>query len=92
MYPFNWPLAKTLGSIGVPLLIKVRVFHDDEADVYVASSPNVRGLNIEATTLDELRKEVELTLPDLIDLNDKMTAQTISHTHAHLSFCTPLHA
>ncbi len=92
MYPFNWPLARSLGAIGVPLLIKIQVFHDDEANVYVASSPNVKGLHIEAESLDELRKEVELTLPELVSINDNVSLNKIRNSHAHLSFCTPLHA
>lgn len=92
MYPFNWPFAKTISSLGLPLLIKIQVFYDDEAEVYIATSPMVKGLIIEADSLDEIRKEVELTLPELLELNNNLTKSEINHQHARLQFNTPLHA
>lgn len=91
MYPFNWPLAEIFNSLGVPLLIVVKVEHDDEAGVYIATSPNVKGLVVEAETLDEVRNEVSLILPDLIEMNYKhMSAR--KQNNACLEFRTPLHA
>ena len=69
MYPLNWPLSKVMGAIGIPLLIKIEVSYDADAKVYFASSPTVKGLNIEADSLDDVKKEVELTLPELLELN-----------------------
>lgn len=91
MYPLNWPLSKMVAFLGVPLSIKIEVIFDPEAKVYIATSPNVRGLVVEAATLDETKKEVELVLPDLISLNHfNVPAQGSKHTHLH--FSTDLHA
>ena len=43
--------------MGVSLLIKVEIIHDNEANVYVATSPDLKGLVVEAETLDELEKK-----------------------------------
>jgi len=89
MYPLNWPFSMFFASLGVPLLIKVEVIFDAEANVYIATSPAVRGLVIEAATLDEIRTEVELALPELLALNHKNNdMHNIKQTH--LQFNTHL--
>jgi predicted RNase H-like HicB family nuclease len=52
--------------------IKIIVSYDEESKVYFGSSPMVKGLNIEANSLDEIRKEFEITLPELLELNEGM--------------------
>jgi hypothetical protein len=69
MYRLGWYFATLLAKIGVPLLIKVDIMHDDEANVYVATSSDVQGLVIEAETLDELEREVLWAVPELLELN-----------------------
>lgn len=39
---------------------------DDEARVWVASSPDLRGLNTESDTLDALLKKLDVMIPDLL--------------------------
>jgi Domain of unknown function (DUF1902) len=90
MYPLNWPLSIFFASLGVPLLIKVEVIFDADAHVYVATSKNVRGLVVEAATLDEIRTEVELVLPELLNLNHLDTL-AYHNKHTHLQFNTNLH-
>lgn len=91
MYPFNWPLAMFFASLGVPLLIKVEVIFDADANVYVATSPTIRGLVIEANTLDNIRSEVEMALPELLNLNH--TGNKLrSNNQTHLQFNTQLTA
>lgn len=92
MYPFNYPFAKFISAIGIPVYIKIEAFLDEEAGVYVASSPNVKGLHVEAESLDELRKEIELTLPGLLEINETCKKNYIPKHHAHLNICTPIHA
>lgn len=92
MYPFNYPFARQLGNLGIPLSIKIMVNKDDEANVYYAYSPNVKGLHVEADTLDQLQKEVLETLPVILEINDGLTLEEITHRAPHLSICTPLHA
>ena len=57
MYRVGWPFWKNLARLGIPLLIRVRIRRDDEAHVFVATSPDLDGLVVEAKTLDELRSE-----------------------------------
>lgn len=44
--------------LGVSLLIKVDVVHDKEAGVFVATSQDLRGLVVEAASIEELFSEV----------------------------------
>ena len=44
MYRLGWPCAAFFAEMGVPLLIKVEIIHDNEANVYVATSPDLKGL------------------------------------------------
>ena len=89
MYPLNWPLSMFLGSIGVPLLIKVEVLFDAYSNVYVATSPNVHGLVVEADSLDQVRAEVESVLPELLVMNHLVDAKYHNH-HTRLQFSTNL--
>ena len=91
MYPLNWPLSMFFSSLGVPLLIKVDVIFDTDANVYVATSPTVRGLVIEADTLDSIRAEVEMALPELLNLNH-LDSKLRSHKQTNLQFNTHLNA
>ncbi|MFI3185794.1 MAG: DUF1902 domain-containing protein [Methylococcaceae bacterium] len=69
--------------MGIPLLIKVEIIHDDEANVYVATSSDLKGLVVEAEALDELEKEVLDLAPQLLELNNP---KLHSKTATHLSF------
>jgi predicted RNase H-like HicB family nuclease len=91
MYPLNWPLSMFFASLGVPLLINVVVLFDNEAGAYVATSPSVRGLVIEASTLDEIRTEVEAALPELLTLNHKY-GKLSRHKQTNLQFNTHLNS
>lgn len=68
MYRIGYPFWRTLGGAGVPLTLRVNVLHDEEANVFVATSNDLRGLVCEARTLDELVKEVESSVDELLDL------------------------
>lgn len=86
MYRLGWPLAAFVAELGLSLLIKVEIIHDNEANVYVATSPDLKGLVVEAETLDELEKEVWSLVPELLML-DKPTLRTKAATH--LAFFQP---
>ncbi|MFZ2449464.1 MAG: DUF1902 domain-containing protein [Methylovulum miyakonense] len=58
MYRLSWPCATFFAGIGLSLLIKVEIIHDDQANVYVATSPDLKGLVVEAETLDELARRM----------------------------------
>lgn len=72
MYRLGWPCAAFFASFGMPLLIKVEIIHDKEADVYIATSPDLKGLVVEAQTLVELEKEVWYLVPELLVLDMPM--------------------
>ena len=57
---------------------------DNEANVYVATSPTVRGLVIKAASLDEIRAEVEKALPELLTLNH-LDNELRNHKHIYIS-------
>lgn len=59
----GWRLAFKLGAT---LIYRVDVVRDVEAGVYVATSPDVRGLVAEASTMDDLFREVDAGAEELI--------------------------
>lgn len=80
MYRLGWPFAAFFSEMGVPLLIKVEIIHDNEANVYVATSSDLKGLVVEAETLDELEKEVLDLAPQLLAFDSpKLRAKTATH-------------
>ena len=86
MYRLGWPGATFLAKMGLSLLIKVEIIHDKLANVYVATSPDLKGLIVEAETLDELEKEVWDLVPELLTL-DMPTLRV--KTATHVSFFQP---
>ncbi len=57
-YRVGFPFWKIAARAGIPLNVVVCIHRDDEAGVYFAHSPGLRGLVVEAETLDALRDEV----------------------------------
>ena len=49
--------------------VVVKASWDDEAGVWVAVSDDVPGLAVEATSTDELEKELKAAIPLLLSLN-----------------------
>lgn len=49
-------------------LFSIDAAWDDEANVWLATSADVPGLVVEAETWPSLMHEIELVLPDLLDL------------------------
>ena len=47
----------------------VNVNWDDEADVWVATSKDIEGLAIEASTMDALIERLKIVIPELMELN-----------------------
>ena len=80
MYRLGWSCTTFFAEIGVPLLIKVEIIRDNEANVYVATSPDLKGLVVEAETLDELEKEVWDLVPELLSLDKpKLRVKAVTH-------------
>jgi Domain of unknown function (DUF1902) len=89
MYPLNWPLSFFFASLGMPLLIKIAVVFDPVAKVYIATSQQLRGLVIEAASLDDVHHEVQMAVPELLELNHLNTKNKLPN-HTNLQFNTQL--
>jgi predicted RNase H-like HicB family nuclease len=57
MYKVGSPFWKTVARLGLPVSLRVDVRHDAEANVFIATSPDLDGLVVEASTLDDLVQE-----------------------------------
>ncbi len=58
MYRVGFLGWKIAARFSVPLLVKIEVVHDKKAKVFVATSPDLAGLVVEAKTIDQLFPEV----------------------------------
>lgn len=47
----------------------VDTFFDEEAHVFIGTSETIRGLSVEAGSMDSLIRELQLVIPDLLELN-----------------------
>ena len=52
---------------------------DDEAEVWVATSPDITGLVLESESLDLLMNRVKNAIPELLELNAQKPANVISY-------------
>lgn len=51
--------------------LKIKAEWDEEASVWVATSDDVTGLAIEASTIDALVERLKIVIPELIELNQQ---------------------
>lgn len=58
MYRVGFPGWKIAAALGITLVFRVDVLQDEEAGVFVATSPDLNGLVAEAPSLEALFKEV----------------------------------
>ena len=58
-YKVGVPGWKFAAKLGIKLRVEVEIAHDAEADVFIALSPNLRGLVVEAETFEDLLSEVK---------------------------------
>ena len=49
---------------------QVKIFYDNEAGVWIATSENVTGLILESESLDKLIERVLDAVPELVELNN----------------------
>lgn len=56
-YRVGLPFWKVAALHGLPISLRVDIRRDEEAGVYVARSPDLDGLVVEARSLDDLRLE-----------------------------------
>lgn len=64
MYRVGFPGWKLAARLGVTLVLRVEVAQDKEAGVLIATSPDLKGLVVEAKTTQELMQE----LPNCADM------------------------
>lgn len=55
----------------------VNAFWDEEAGVWVATSEDVPGLVAERDTMEGLVEELKLMIPELLDLNGRVSDEEI---------------
>ncbi len=68
MYRIGFPFWKQAARLGIPLNIRVDVLQDHEAEVFVATSKDLRGLVCEAATIDELVNEINNSINELLSI------------------------
>lgn len=68
MYRVGLPFWKTAARFGVPVKVQVDVFYDKESQSFWAKSPNLDGLIVSGTDLNELRDEVISAAGELLSL------------------------
>lgn len=69
MFPYRvgLPLWKLAARVGFPIYVRVEVLWDEVAQVYVATSPDVTGLVVEAKDFNILDQEISDGLNMLLD-------------------------
>lgn len=65
-YCLGWPFGSFVASLGVRTVIRIEVVRDDEAGVFVGTSRDLRGLVVEADSLEGVLNEARLVIPDLL--------------------------
>ena len=68
MYRVGLPGWKLAAKLGMPVRLRVNIRQDLEANVYVAESPDLDGLIVEAHTLDEIKDEALSAAGVLLEL------------------------
>jgi hypothetical protein len=58
MYRVGFPGWKLAAGWNIPLVLVVNVVRDDEAGVYIATSPDLKGLVVESKSQENLMRDV----------------------------------
>lgn len=80
-YRCGLPFWKWFAKLGGTIKIRLLVIRDDEAGVFVATSPDLRGLVCEADSLDSLNSSVEKAIIALLEceLKSEQTVQIMQN-------------
>lgn len=89
MYRLGWPGAQLLARLGVPVMVKVDIRFDAEAAVFVGVSDDLRGLVVEAETLDDMAREVAALVPVLLAERLRSASKRVT---ASISYTQPANA
>lgn len=87
MYRVGLPGWKLAAKFGVPVRLRVNITQDLEANVYVAESPDLDGLIVEAHTLDEIKTEALAAAGVLLEL--ALSAKVPAHTDFFMHSAVP---
>ena len=68
MYRVGYPGWKLAARLGVPVLVRVQVFFDEESKSYWAKSPDLDGLVVSGSSLDDIRSEVSAATRELLTI------------------------
>ncbi len=79
---------KAVAKAGGRVRLRVRITRDEDADVYIARSPDLDGLICEAKTLDELKEETLRCADALLELQLE-GRHPLASTEFHLSSPVP---
>jgi hypothetical protein len=83
MYPYSWPFSAVLTKLNFPQTIRINVLEDKQAKVYTATSPNIKGFVIEAESLEKIKDEVNLMLPEFISTSKNVEGSSLRKTMLH---------
>lgn len=76
MYRIGFPFWRQAALLGVPLKLRIDVIRDLQANVVVATSDDLKGLVCEAASMDDLVKEIELAMTELLALQLRAQPRT----------------
>lgn len=79
-YRVGWPFWKIVARMTGKASFRVAVVYDREAEVFVATSPDLKGFVVEAETVDELVREANDVVAMLMQErmnNDKTTFEPV---------------
>lgn len=77
MYRVGFPGWKLAARFGMPVVLRVDVYFDQESKSYWAKSPYLDGLVVSGETLDQLRDEVRGAAEALMEL--ELNGQAAPH-------------
>lgn len=69
-YPINYPFSRVFAKLGAEIIIRVDFIHDKEANVFVATSQDIKGLVVEAETYEQLQSELKEAIATLSELSN----------------------
>ena len=67
-YRVGYPFWQFAAKAGVPVAVRIDVHHDQETNTYWCDSQGLKGFVVAGNTLDDLKREIDLTLPDFFEL------------------------
>jgi predicted RNase H-like HicB family nuclease len=89
LYRVGLPGWKIAAKLGTPLLIRILIVSDQETGTYWANSPDLDGLVVSGTTLDEVTSEAIAAGEDLLSLqlDKKPHPATARFTYQENALC-----